>query len=101
MATARPRVGAKPPDVTLPTTLPAMAISAPLADAPQQPRLDRRRRGVDVMAVEAEAGFEPQRIAGTEPNRLDLRLGEQLARDRLGPVGRRRDLVAIAAGIAR
>ena len=137
---ARPSVGAKPPDVTLPTTLPAIAISAPsraialpsgsrptrlrgapsaicfwmtaapgkppccaalLADAPQQARLDRRGRGVDVVAVEAEAGFEAQRIAGAQADRLDLGLGQQLAGDGLGGVGRRRDLVAVAAGVAR
>src|ERR1044072_8151647 len=33
-------------------------LRAPLlADAPQQARFDRCRRGVDVVAVEAEAGF--------------------------------------------
>ena len=75
--------------------------AALLADAPQQARLDRRGRGVDVVAVEAEAGLEAQRIARAQPDRLDLRLGQQLARDRIGGVGRRRDLVAVAAGIAR
>ena len=30
---------------------------------------------VDVVAVEAEPGFEAQRIARAEPDRLDLRLG--------------------------
>ncbi len=113
-------MGAKPPDVTLPTVLAPMAISAPsraialpfgqqadalarralgdlllddggareaslraalLADAPQQARFDRRRGGVDVVAVEAEASFEAQRIARAEPDRLDLRLGQKLAGD--------------------
>ncbi len=140
MAMARPSVGAKPPEVTLPTTLPASAISAPsraialpsgrratrlrgapsaicfwmtgapgeaallaalLADAPQQARLDGRGRGVDVVAVETEAGFEPQRVARAQTDRLDLRLGQKLAGDGIRGVGRRRDLEAVAAGIAR
>ena len=37
-----------------------------------QAGLDRRGRGVDVVAVQAEAGFEAQRIARAQPDRLDL-----------------------------
>ena len=79
----------------------AALLAALLADAPQQARLDRRGRGVDVVAVEAEAGFEAQRIARAQADRLDLGLGQQLAGDGLGGVGRRRDLEAVAAGVAR
>src|SRR6185503_13961175 len=75
--------------------------AALLADAPQQHRLDRRRGGVDVMAVETEARLQAQRVAGTEPDRLHFRLGEQLARDGFRGIGRRRDLVTVAAGVAR
>src|SRR5882757_6913940 len=72
-----------------------------LADAPQQARLDRRGRGVYVVAVEAETGFEAERIARAQTDRLDLRLGQKLARDGIGGIGRRRNLEAVAAGIAR
>src|ERR671919_2525240 len=72
-----------------------------LADAPQQARFDRRGRGVDVVAVEAETGLKAQRIARAEPDRLDLGLSEQLARDRIGGVAGGRNLEAVAAGIAR
>ena len=75
--------------------------AALLADAPQQARFDRRRRGVDVVAVEAEARFEAQRIARAQPDRLDLGLGQKLAGDGVGGVGRRGDLEAVAAGVAR
>ena len=47
-----------------------------------------RGRLVDVVAVEAEAGLEPQRIAGAEPDRLDLA-------DR--QAGRRQSAAAFAA----
>src|SRR4249920_2878498 len=50
----------------------AALLAAFLADAPQQAGLDRRGRGVDVVAVETEAGFEAQRIAGAQTDRLDL-----------------------------
>src|SRR5271170_3268787 len=77
------------------------ALAAPaLADRPFEPGLDRRRGQVDVMAVEAKPGLEPQRIPGAEPDRRDLRLGQQAPRQRLGMVILDRDLPAILAGIA-
>src|SRR5919106_1985197 len=72
-----------------------------LADAPQQARFDRRGRGVDVVAVEAETGLEAQRIARAEPDRLHLRLGQELAGNGVGGIGRRGYLEAVAAGVAR
>ena len=72
-----------------------------LADAPEQPRLDRRRAGVDVVTVEAEARLEAQRIARPQSDRLHFGLRQQLARDRVGGVGRRRDLVAVTASVTR
>jgi len=74
--------------------------AALLADAPQQDGLDGRGRGVDIVAIEAETGFEAQRIAGAQADRLDLRLGQKLAGDGIGGIGRRRNLEAVAAGIA-
>src|SRR5579864_5635448 len=51
--------------------------AAPLADRPGKTGLDRIGRLVDVVAVEAEAGFEAQRVARAEPRRHDLRFGEE------------------------
>src|SRR6266404_3985373 len=72
-----------------------------LADAPEQARLGGCRAGVDVVAIEAKAGLESQRIARAEADRLDLGRGQKLAGDRLGRLGRSRDLIAVATGIAR
>ena len=77
------------------------ALGAPaLGDGEAEIGLDRRRGLVDVVAVEAEAGLEPQRIAGAEADRQHLRLGEERAGEGLGMVGLHRDLEAILAGVA-
>src|SRR5690606_37361696 len=77
------------------------AFRAPaLADRPGKPRLDRRRRLVDVLAVQAQARLEPQRVAGAQASRLDLGLGEQTARQRLHVCGGHRDLEPVLAGVA-
>ena len=47
------------------------------ATAQPSPRLDRRGRGVDVVAVEAQARLEPQRVARAEPGRLHLAARQQ------------------------
>ena len=44
----------------------------PLLDRPGEARLDRIDRLVEFVAVEAEARFEPQRIARAEADRLDF-----------------------------
>lgn len=44
------------------------------ADAPTEPGFDRCCRLIEIGAVEAEAGFEAQAIAGTEPDRSDKRV---------------------------
>ncbi len=59
-----------------------------------------RGGGVNVVAIEAEAGFEPQRIAGAEADRLAILMGQQCLDQFLGLVGRNGDFVAILAGIA-
>ncbi len=78
------------------------AFRAPaLADGPGELGLDRGRGLVDVVAVEAQPGFEAQRIARAEADRHHLRLGQQpLGQSRR--VGRRqRNLEPVLAGIAR
>ena len=62
----------------------------PLRDGEGQVGLDRRRRLVEVVAVERQPGFQPQRIARAEADRLHLRLGEQRARHALRVAWRER-----------
>ena len=62
--------------------------------------LDRRRSSRRCRGRRAEAGLEPQRIAGAQADRLDPLVGEQ-RRPRRAPRHRRaRDLVAVLAGVA-
>ena len=55
---------------------------------------------VDVVAVEAEARLEPQRIARAEADRLHLGLGQQRVARAAGRVRRDRDLEAVLARVA-
>ena len=73
----------------------------PLLDRPLEPRLDRARRLVDVVAVEAKARLQPQRVARAEADRLHALLRQQQARQLLGLGGRNRNLEAVLAGVAR
>ena len=52
------------------------------------------------MTVEAEPGFEAQRVARAEPDRHDLRLAQQPLGDSGRLLGRHRDLEPVLAGIA-
>ena len=75
-------------------------LTATLLDRPVQRRLDRGGLRVDIMAIKAIAGLEPQRIARPQPDRL-----HRLMRGELVPQGERiivghRNLVAVLAGIA-
>ena len=74
--------------------------AAALGDGEAEIGLDRRGGLVDVVAIEAEAGLEPERIARAEPDRLHLRLGEERPGEGLGMVGGDRDLEAVLAGVA-
>src|SRR5690606_22853295 len=78
----------------------AALLAATLADAPGQTRLDRRGRRVDVVAVQAEAGLQPQRIAGAEADRLDVGMRQQPFGDGPGLGRRDRDLEAVLAGVS-
>jgi hypothetical protein len=73
---------------------------ASLLHRPFESCLDGCRGGVDVVAVEAEAGFEAQRVTGAEADRLDVGMLEQALGDVLGHVGWNRDLVAVLAAVA-
>ena len=71
--------GGTVPDLALDAlgTREAPLLAAALLDRPDQAGLDGRGRGVDVVAVEAQARLEPQRIARAETDGLHLRIGEQ------------------------
>ena len=77
------------------------AVAAALLDRPFQRGLDRRGRGVDVVAVEAKPGLEPQAVARAKPDRQHVAVLEQRFRQPLGMLGRNRNLKAVLAGIAR
>jgi len=76
-------------------------FAPPLADDPAERRLDRCRRLVDVVAVEAKPGLETQRVARAEPDGLHLRFAEELLRQRDRILLRHGNLVAVLARIAR
>src|SRR5690606_1277676 len=68
-------------------------------DRPREVGLDRRRRLVEIVAVETEPRLETQRVARTEPGGRDIRMREQRARDPLRFTRRHRDLEAVLAGV--
>ncbi|MDT4843046.1 hypothetical protein FQZ97_769640 [compost metagenome] len=74
--------------------------AAGLGDGPGQAGLDRRGGRAHVMAVEAQAGFQAQRVAGAEADGPDLRLGQQRTGQGFGLGHRHGDLVAVFAGVA-
>ncbi len=55
---------------------------------------------LDCPAVQAQARFKAQRVARAEAGGLDLGLGEQCARERVGRLGGHRDLEPVLAGVA-
>ncbi len=66
---------------------------------PIQGPFHRRGGGVQIIAIQAQAGFQAQGIACTQANGFDFGLRQQRARQRLG-VGRwHRNLEAVFAGV--
>ena len=53
------------------------AFAAALLDRPFQRALDRRRLKVEIVAIEAKPGFQPQTVPRPEPDRQDRFIGEQ------------------------
>mmetsp|Transcript_21803 Transcript_21803/g.85364 ORF Transcript_21803/g.85364 Transcript_21803/m.85364 type:complete len:361 (+) Transcript_21803:556-1638(+) len=74
--------------------------AAHLLDRPGDARLDRRGGGVDVVAVQAQAGFQAQRIARAQADGLDLGVCQQLAGQGDGVVRVNGDFEAVFAGVA-
>ena len=75
--------------------------AAALLNRPGERRFDRVHGLVEFVAVEAEARLEPQRIARAKPDRRDVGLAQQQAREALPPRRGKRNLIAVLAGIAR
>ena len=71
-----------------------------LLDRPCERRLDRVDALVEFVAVEAQPRLEPERVARAEPDRGDVGLGQQQAGQHLGARRRKRNLVAVLAGVA-
>jgi hypothetical protein len=68
------------------------------------PTSDRLRPGRcqgDVLTVQAEAGFQPQAVAGGKPDPGDALVGEQSCGEGFGLFQRQGDLETVLAGIAR
>ena len=78
----------------------AALAAPPLLDRPGEARLDGAGGLVDVVAVEAEARLQAQRVARAEADRLHAVLRQQQLRQRLRVLRRNRDLEAVLAGIA-
>ena len=70
-----------------------------LADDPGEPGLDGRGGNVDVGAVEAEPGFQPERIARPQSGRLDLGLFCKQPDQAFGVGGGDGYLIAVLAGV--
>ena len=68
-------------------------------DHPAQPGLQRRDAGTELVTVQRQRGFEPQRVASTEPGGHGAG-GDESVPERSGDIGRNRDLDAILAGVA-
>ena len=75
--------------------------AAGLGDRPKQAGFDRRGFGVHVMAVQAQAGFQTQRVAGAKTDGLNLWFGEQGAGEFFRFGGRYRDFETVFTGVAR
>jgi len=67
---------------------------------PGQTGFDRRRRLVDVVAIQAQAGFQTQGVACAQTGGLDFGLRQQLLGELDGRVSGHRDLEAVFTGIA-
>src|SRR6516165_5288072 len=71
----------------------------PLADGPGEGDLDRARRLVDVVPIEAEPGLEAQRVAGALPDRPNFGPRDQRLGDRRSCGRRYRDLEPVLTGV--
>ena len=74
---------------------------APFADHPGQAGLDGRGDLIDVVAIQAEPGFQPQRVPGAKAGGCHLRFGQQRIGERGGAGSGQRNLEPVFAGIAR
>src|SRR5215472_3758794 len=96
-----PALGALP-QLALDDRGPRKATLAPaaLADTPGEPGLDGGRGLVDVMAVKAEPGLEPQRIPRAQADGLHLGHPQQAPRQAVCGLAWHRDFESVLSGIA-
>src|SRR5690606_8068591 len=73
--------------------------AAHLGDGPQQAGFDRRCGAAHVVAVQAQAGFQAQRVTRTQADGLDFRFGQQAASQGFGLVDGDGNLEAVFAGV--
>ena len=79
----------------------ACAAAAPhFLDGPVQAGLDGGGGRVDVVAIQAQAGLQPQRVARAQADGLDLGLGQQGAGQGVGLCGGHRHFKTVFAGVA-
>jgi hypothetical protein len=71
-----------------------------LGDREAEIGLDRRDGGVEVVAIERQAGLEPQGIPGPQADRPDPLVGQQPVPQGLGAALGDEDLEAVFAGVA-
>src|SRR5690606_27916072 len=71
-----------------------------LGDGPEKPGIDRRRIGIDVLAVQAKTALEAQRVARGEARPLAACVGEQAISERRALFDRHGDLEPVLAGVA-
>src|SRR6218665_1239542 len=93
-----------PPAPSSPPPPPRPGARAPAAAhllyRPVQRCFGRGGAAVDVVAVQAQAGFQPQRVARAQAYGPDLGLRQQGPRQALGLRCRQRKLEAVLAGVA-
>ena len=79
----------------------AGATAAPdFLHGPQQIRFHRCGAGINVIAMQAQAGFQTQRVARTQTDRFDFGLCQQGAGQCVGLCVVHRDLKTVFAGVA-
>ena len=97
---ARAGGGPTPRSLSAASGVPAPEVALVPADHPAEPGLQRRDARAELVAVQRQAGLEPQRVAGAEPGGLDAGGRAPRPRPRRARIGRDGDLDAVLAGVA-
>ena len=76
-------------------------LAAAVLDRPLQPRFHRSGVRIEIATVEAQARFQAQAVARTEPDRRHLRIFENFSREGFGVPCGNTDLEAVLSRVAR